>query len=433
VTRWLDPLCTLRGFVAPLLFALFLLDYALPPTQNGQPIETVTEVRIQGNLATPDEEVLQLAGVVIGMPVGPDTVDTITARLRATKRFEHVEVLKRYASISDPTRITLVLLIDEGPVDIETTGDPNEPTRVVRRRGLKLQFLPVLYGEDGYGLTYGVRVSRSDVLGRESRVSFPATWGGEKRAAIDAAKGFDHGLVTRIGAGVAVSRTTNPFYREDDDRLTGWIRGERTVARALRIAASASWQRVSFLGVTDRERQIGVDAVLDTRLDPWLARNAIYLKAGWDHLAFDNSAAANRAVIDAQGHVGLVGQSILVVRVLREGSDRPLPAYLRPLLGGSANLRGFRAGTEEGDIRVAGSIELRVPLTSPFSIGKIGVNGFVDAGTVYNDGEHLADQPIERGIGAGVWFTAAIVKVNVAVAHGMGASTRGHFRASLSF
>jgi outer membrane protein assembly factor BamA len=420
-------------FVAPLVIVVLLLGNTQPPQSQAQPAEIVTEVRIQGNLATPDEEVLRLAGVVIGMPVGPDTVETITDRLRATKRFEHVEVLKRYASISDPTRITLVLLIDEGPVDIQTTGDPNEPTRVVRRRGLKLQLLPVLYGEDGYGLTYGVRVSRSDVLGRDSRVSFPATWGGEKRAAIEVAKGFDHGLVPRVGAGVSVSRTTNPFYREDDDRLTGWVRGERTVAPALRIGASASWQRVSFLGVTDRERQIGVDAVLDTRLDPWLARNAIYLKAGWDHLAFDNSAAANRSLVDAQGYVGLVGQSILVIRLLHEGSDRPLPPYLRPLLGGSANLRGFRAGTDEGDDLIAGSIELRVPLTSPFSIGKMGVNGFVDAGTVYNDGERLSDQPIERGIGAGVWFTAAIVKVNVAVAHGMGASTRGHFRASLSF
>ncbi len=416
-----------------LLFTLLLLENTLPPAPGGQPVETVTEVRIQGNLATPDEEVLQLAGVVIGMPLGPDTIETITDRLRATQRFEHVEVLKRYASISDPTQITLVLLIDEGPVDIKTTGDPNEPTRVVRRRGLRLQLLPVFYGQDGYGLTYGVRVSRSDVLGPDSRVSFPATWGGEKRAAIEVAKGFDHGLVTRIGGGVAVSRTMNPFYREDDDRLTGWVRGERTVAPALRIGASASWQRVSFLGITDRESQFGVDAVLDTRLDPWLARNAIYLKAGWDHLTFDNSAAANRTLVDGQGHVGLMRQSILVLRVLREGSDKPLPAYLSPLLGGSANLRGFRAGTYVGDVLVAGSIELRVPLTSPFSIGKMGVNGFVDAGTVYNEGERLADQPIERGIGAGVWFTAAIVKVNVAVAHGIGASTRAHFTANLSF
>ena len=32
------------------------------------------------------------------------------------------------------------------------------------------------------------------------------------------------------------------------------------------------------------------------------------------------------------------------VRALREDSARPLPPYLKPLLGGMANLRGFKAG-----------------------------------------------------------------------------------------
>jgi hypothetical protein len=38
--------------------------------------------------------------------------------------------------------------------------------------------------------------------------------------------------------------------------------------------------------------------------------------------------------------------------------------YLQPLLGGMANLRGFRAGTLAGDILVAYSAEFIVPLTS---------------------------------------------------------------------
>ena len=121
------------------------------------------------------------------------------------------------------------------------------------------------------------------------------------------------------------------------------------------------------------------------------------------------------------------------MRALREDSDRPLPPYLRPLLGGMANLRGFRAGSAVGDTLVAGSAELRLPLTSPLSIGKLGVSAFVDTGAAYDKGQRLGDQRLERGAGGSVWFAAAFVRLNLAVAHGIGASTRVHFGTSLTF
>src|SRR5437879_3104466 len=135
----------------------------------------------------------------------------VEERLRVTRRFERVEVLKRYASLADASRIILVLLIDEGPVSIEKTGDPSQPTRVVRRRRPNLLFLPVLSGEDGYGVTYGVRVATPDPAGHDSRLSFPATWGGEKRLGAEIEKRFQQGPVTRIEGGGSVSRKTNPF------------------------------------------------------------------------------------------------------------------------------------------------------------------------------------------------------------------------------
>src|SRR2546422_9331768 len=122
------------------LLLIGLLAWASPLL--GQPREVVADVRIQGNVATPDAEILRLAGVTIGMPVGPETVSMVEERLRATRRFERVEVLKRYASLADASRIILVLLIDEGPVSIEKTGDPSQPTRVVRRRRPNLLFPP---------------------------------------------------------------------------------------------------------------------------------------------------------------------------------------------------------------------------------------------------------------------------------------------------
>ena len=425
----------MAGSIVVALLAANLITCSTDCCADGdaQSNEIITAVRVQGNVATSDEDMRRLAGVEIGAPVGSDTVATITDRLRATRRFQRVEVLKRYASIADPTAIVLVIIVDEGPVRIEVTGNPNQPTRVVRTRRLNLLFLPVISGEDGYGLTYGVRVARPDPLGKSSRLSFPATWGGEKLAAAELEKRFEGGFLTRVEGGVSISRRTNPFYDKDDDRRRVWARGERQLWPSLRVGASAGWQHVSFLGVDDRGVQGGADLVLDTRLDPFLARNAVYVKAAWERLAFQTSDAANRSELDARAYVGLVGQSILVLRALRDGADRPLPPYLKPILGGTASLRGFRAGTAVGDTLVASSVELRVPLTSPLSIGKAGVSAFMDAGTAYESGERFDSQTMKRGVGAGVWFAATVVRIQVAVAHGVGASTRVHASGNVSF
>ena len=168
--------------------------------------------------------------------------------------------------------------------------------------------------------------------------------------------------------------------------------------------------------------QIGADFVLDTRIDPLLARNAIYLRAAWDRLAL-TVGGVNRSEIIVQGHIS-VGRPILVLRVLRDDSDQPLPSYLRPQLGGLSNLRGFPAGFAIGDTLLTGAAELVVPIGTPFRFGTIGVSGFTDAGVVYNKGEQLADQPVRQGVGGTVWFAAAFLRISVAVAHGIGEGTR---------
>ena len=74
-----------------------------------------------------------------------------------------------------------------------------------------------------------------------------------------------------------------------------------------------------------------------------------------------------------------------------------------------SNLRGFEAGTAVGDTLVAGSVEVRAPLTSPIRIAKFGVNAFVDVATVYDTGSRLADQTFNEGFGGGIWFSAAFL------------------------
>jgi hypothetical protein len=414
--------------------APFLLAFALIGAARAQTAEVIAEIRVHGNLITPEEEILRLADVHVGMLFDPAIPAQVAARLQAAKRFESVEVLKRFASISDPDQIVLVIIVNDGRVALDWSDHDGDGTaQVTRRRGPHLMFLPVLDAEDGYGVSYGGRFAVPDPIGAGSRISFPLTWGGKKLAGAELERYLHRGPFTRVEAGASVSSIKNPFYEQDDDRDRLWLRADRELTRIVRTSLTTGWDHVSFLGQTDSFSTVGAALELDTRLDPVLARNAVYARAGWDHFAFEKSDGANRESLDARGYLGLPGQSVLVVRALREDSDRPLPPYLRPLLGGTENLRGFRAGSAIGDTLVAGSAELRQPLTSPLSVGKLGVSAFVDTGAVYDKGQRLGDQRLERGVGGSVWFAAAFVRFNLAVAHGIGATTRVHFDSNLTF
>jgi outer membrane protein assembly factor BamA len=399
---------------------------ALPGGTQGR--ETVAAIQVHGNQLTADEEIRRLAGIAIGSPVDDATIDEVASRLRATRRFERVQVLKRFASIADPTQILIVIIVNEGPVRIERTGDPDHPTRVVRNRRLNLMFLPVLYAEDGYGMTYGARFGLPEPAGKQSRVGFPLTWGGDKRAAAELDKTIAGGPLDRVTAGASISRRTNPFYEQDDNRARVWARGERLLTGSLRAGATIGWQRVSFLGSHESLGDLAADVTFDTRVDPILPRDAVYARAAWERIA-----GVNRLDLDTRGYLGLVGQNVLALRVQRSDADGPLPPFLKPLLGGLPNLRGFKVGVAAADSLTAASAELVVPLTSPISVGRIGVSGFIDAGTAYDHGQHLADQPWKEGIGGSVWFSAAFLRLNVAVAHGLGSSTRVHVGATATF
>ncbi len=404
-------------------------------------VATVTAIQVQGNVLTPDAEMRQLAGVAVGAPFTADMPETVAARLKSTHKFESVEVLKRFASLSDPSQIILVIFVNEGPVKLEIfKGAPDGPpsagqelSRVVRRRGLGLLWMPLLDFEDGYGFAYGVQLARPNIVGPNSRLSFPLTWGGERQAGAQLEKIFQRGPLTRVETGAAISQRTNPFFEEDDTRDRLWVRAERAIGEPLRIGASVGWQHVAFLNTTDRFTQTGADVTFDTRLDPFLARNAVYGRASIEHLDFQHAQAATRSELDGRGYIGLYRQNILVLRVLRQDSDVSLPLYLQPMLGGMANLRGLRAGSAIGDTVVSGTAEIRAPLTSPLEIAKAGVSAFVDIGTVYNKGQRLADQHFSRGIGGGVWLAAAFFRLNLVVAHGIGAGTRVHFGTTVSF
>jgi surface antigen Omp85-like protein/surface antigen-like variable number repeat protein len=418
--------------------------------QSAPGAAVVAGIQIQGNTATPDDEVRRLADVRVGMPFDDATVDRVASRLKAAKRFERVDVLKRFASIADPSQIMLVIVVDEGPVKIVMTGDPDHPTKVVRRRFPNLLILPVLRREDEYGITYGARLTAPEprLFGKRSRVTFPLTWGGTKQAGIDVEKRLDNAVFDRINFGASLSRQKNPAFEENDDRARVFLRAEREILHGLWLRSTGGWQRASFEGTADEFAEIGGDVILDTRVDPILARNAIYVRAGVNHMAFADRASTHpviegryggysgsvtRTDLDGRGYLGLPLQMVLAARALRVDSDRSLPPYLQPQLGGLSTLRGFPAGYATGDTLVALSTELVVPLTSPLKFARFGVTAFVDRGAVYPKGERLSDQTMLEGYGGGVWFAAALFRLNVAVAHGRGATTRVHVGGNVTF
>ena len=54
--------------------------------------ERIAEVRVHGNHSMPDAEVIELSGIEIGAPLADGSVAVIEQRLRASARFESVEV-----------------------------------------------------------------------------------------------------------------------------------------------------------------------------------------------------------------------------------------------------------------------------------------------------------------------------------------------------
>lgn len=393
--------------------------------------ERIADIQIHGNVLTPEADVRRIAAVELGQPIDDETIEQIASRLRDSHRFQKVEVLKRFASIEDATKIALVIVVDEGPVTIGW-DDEQKTTRVRRSRGPRLMYWPIFDREDGYGFTYGLRTTIPDPAGKGSRLSLPLTWGGEKRAAAEFSRDLDFG-VDRIEAGGSISRRTHPYFDANDDRRRASVRVEKDLPARVRLGASSALEWTSLIGENLRASRAAVDAQIDTRLDPWLARNAFFGRVVWDLFDFDRASSARQLDMEAAGYIGLIGQSIVELRVHRVASNTSLPAPYRPLLGGADSVRGFKVGSAIGDTLATGSAELRVPLTSPLSVGKIGLSAFADFGTVYDKSESIQKQKFAQGLGGGIWFSAALFRLQVDVAHGIGASTRVHAGANVIF
>jgi outer membrane protein assembly factor BamA len=421
------------------LFACALL---LMPAAAAAQQEVIAAIQVHGNTLTPTEEVIRASGLAVGDRFSEKLLGEAERRLRESIKLDSVAVLKRYASITDASQILLVIQIDEGPVRVEVPSidvpnpkiivPPAARPVVVRRSRLNIMFAPILDAEDGYGFTYGVKIAVTGHNTMRRRVVLPASWGGDKRVGAELQQEFRAPFAPDLRAGAFVQRRTHPFFEEHADRRRVWGRAEWPLLASVRVGTEVAWQSSSLGGDSQDARSTGADVIIDTRVDPMMPHNAVYVRATAERLRFATRSAV-RTDVDANGYLGLYRGAVLALRAVREDFSRPAPAYYKSILGGSRNLRGFRAGYRVGDALVAGSAEVRIPATSPLRMAKLGISLLMDVGTVYDKGQRFRDQRLERGIGAGVWATAPVFGISAMVAHGIGADTRVHVSARLTF
>jgi len=419
----------------------------VPLVAAAQPAaERIAEIRVHGNHTTPDADILALAGLATGVEASEERLQQAERALRGSRRFEAVELRRRYLSIADPSQILIVVIVDEHPAVSASDLTPG-PMKKLGRASL---WLPILHHADGYGFTYGARVAFADALGDRSRLSVPLTWGGERRIGLEAERLFD-GPISVVRGGVSLSRRVNPHFELPDTRREARVEAERIVTDWLRVGTGVRVANVRFGSSTPlgagayeaRHTAGGVFTVVDTRIDPSFPRNAVHARIGWERIAFQVGRAA-RWLTDIRGYVGIGGSRVLALRgqltrSIKErrhgvpGDRAALPLAEQSLLGGSGTLRGYRTGHRAGDSLAAATIEIRQPLNSPLSVGRFGVKGFVDVGTTWAAGSRLRDQPFERGVGGGVYVGAGPLIIDLDVAWPEEGKPRAHFGMGVSF
>jgi outer membrane protein assembly factor BamA len=408
------------------------------PRETVAAPERIVEIRVHGNHTTPDEDVLAIASLRVGEEATAERLAEADARLRASGRFAAIEVRRRYRSIADPSEILVVLLVDELP---GISKDNLLPGPLARLRGTAM-WLPILSFADGYGFTYGARVSVVNTLGSHSRVSAPLTWGGERRAAVEVERAFDHGPLSLLRGTGAIDRRVNPHFDVPDTRREVGVQADRALGPLLRLGGDARVTQVTF-GQTDaRHEAAGGHVVFDTRLDPSFPRNAVLASTALERIGFEGGSAW-RWSTELRGYIGVYRGTVLALRAKAVRAGSALPPSEQTLLGGSESLRGYPAGYGSGDGIAATSTELRFPLTSPLSVGRFGAKVFVDAGTTWPAGTPLAKQRFEHGAGGGIYFGATALSAGLDVAwparlrQGDGRQGRGsarwHFGLGLTF
>ncbi|MEY4093174.1 MAG: hypothetical protein RLZZ53_373, partial [Acidobacteriota bacterium] len=221
-----------RAFSVCAAIVVWLLAVSSAASAQTSP-GTVAEVRVHGNHTTPDADILGIVGDVIGKPATDQLIAEVQIRLERSHRFDDVEVRKRYRSIENLDDVLLMVVVNEVP-GVDPLDLTPSPVKQFWRSGM---FMPILHSEDGYGLTYGMRVAFVDRLGPRSRITIPVSWGGERQARVQIERSFKRGPIERLNGEFGVVRRENPHYELSDRRIGFAARAESAPTRWLRLGA----------------------------------------------------------------------------------------------------------------------------------------------------------------------------------------------------
>ena len=404
---------------AAIVMLAFGAAFAQAPNSPGAPTaepsvggaliaaETVAEIRVHGNLSLPDAEVVALTGINLGDAAGPDLERTVRQRLEASGRFETVDVRRRYRSLTATDQVALVIVVRERP----GARFSNPVLRALAAAGRRLMVAPILDHREGYGVAYGALTSFVDTFGTGSRLSVPATWGGHRHIALEMETPLRGPVIDRLWASGSRGRRRHPYFDMDVDRARFVVAAQRRLPRGFRMNGEAAWEEVRFASRPDRfVRAAAYLDYGDYRETPANARrDTVVVRTGIERLAIEGGAGSiMRPRLDARAYRAVGGQAVLAARFYFAGASAPLPPYERALLGGSpaagGTLRGWRAGATVGDRIAAASLELRLPITSVLSEGRIGLRFFYDTAAVYGADQPIRNARFREGVGAGVFF-----------------------------
>ena len=412
--------------------ALILASLAtLPASTIAQAPETITAIRVHGNYSVSDSEVIAISNMAPGDPLELGDLAAMRERLEISGLFDEVDVRKRYQSLTETSLVAIVIVVKERPDSHIKNPIARSILGIIRQS----MFLPILDYEEGYGFSYGGRISIVDTFGSGILLSVPATWGGERRAALEAEKELPGNIIDRVLAGTSYRHQIHPTFDVADDRSILWVGADRQLPYGFRISGRLSRESVEFGFRSDHLTRADATLTYRTTAEGGIPRNDVQASISIERLKFAGSpSSVLRPRFSFHGYKSISEQIIFSVRLRFDGASATLPAYEQSLLGGSATLRGWRYGDRIGDRLFALSTEITIPIDFPYSIGTTGIKFFYDTATAYNFDQSIYDMRFLKGLGGGIFLAAPFgAQLRLDVAHTLSGSLRFHAGLDVSF
>ncbi len=393
VSSSLTALCLLAA-AGPWLVASVGPARAENPFLKKQGPRVIREIRFQGNHLTKEYVLRRELGFTEGDVYDDDALNDAWFRLEQLDFVAYVDI---QVQRPEPGQVVLVIQVEE---DHRFDG---RPTLRWNRR---------------FDWMYGLRGTMINFRGRAETLWAKAHWGHQQHYSLGWQNPW---ILGKAHLGVGLSGyyeryrfVYHPFRFED---IGGSFALWRELVPKLRARASYTWRSTKISdsgrptvypeGSTD-DPYVKVGLEYDSR------DLRYYPSHGIDARASATFGAAGGNDLDAYSFYDLFLSAfqevpvlgVLAGRISYRGASDPLPVYERSYLGGPADIRGVEFSSVRGDENFLATLELRhpilmVPLRDGRAVG-VGVHGFIDWGTAWEQAQSLGDAKMRHSGGVGL-------------------------------